>query len=156
MPSQRFELHLPRWDTAWEITGYRQSKTTKKVLPVKVRKTWDPLQGNAKSNNWGSKAKATKEVINAVAWVAHSQNVPQCKWMMVQLNWAPGDMRRADEDNLFPLFKACCDGLARGRGDLPGLHLVPDDSAQYMRKEHPRIVRPPHPGGLWLMVVASW
>lgn len=155
MPSEWYELHLPRWDTAWEVTGHRPGKKGK-LLPIKVRRTWDALQGNARGNHWGGKAKATKEVIQAVAWAATAQKIPKCDHMIVQLHWAPGDHRRADEDNLWPLFKACCDGLARGRNDLPGLHLLPDDTAEYMTKRTPEIVRPPHTGGLWLSIVASW
>lgn len=156
MPEQSYELHLPRWDTDWEITGWRQSTKTGRALPVKKRKVWDPLQANKKGTHWGPRASATSTVIEAVAWHAAAQKVPQCQRLIVRLHWAPGDWRRADSDNLYPLAKACYDALARGRKDLPGLHLVPDDSDEYMTKEPPEIVRPPHPGGLWLTVVASW
>lgn len=164
MPSQWYQLHLPRWDTDWRITRPMVDKKTGRPLLNKktnkprfhkVRDVWDPLQANARGNHWGGKAKATNEVIQAVAWAAAAQKIPQCNHLIVQLHWAPGDNRRADSDNLYPLMKACCDGLARGRKDLPGLHLVPDDSDEYMTKERPKIVRS-HPGGLWLNVVASW
>lgn len=71
------------------------------------------------------------------------------------LVWAPGDRRRRDADNLYPLAKACFDALARGpRGDWVGLDLVPDDTPEWFTKRTPRI-EPPPAKGMWLDVALT-
>lgn len=147
-------LVLPSWDTAWVTKTGRggwpkvDPKTGK---PVRHRPVWDALRGNSRNDLWAQRHKATKQVITAVTEAALHSGLTPCGYMDVTLVWSPGDRRRADEDNLWPLLKACCDALARGRRDLPGLHLVPDDDSRYMRKT-PRIDRPPVPAGLWLEI----
>lgn len=153
---------LPRWDIAWEqrTTGRGKSKRlkiNKKGKPVMWRRVWDPLRGNARNGSWHARHEATRDVIQAVILAARHAGLPRRgSHVTVRLTWAPGDRRRADVDNLVHLQKACCDALARGRDDLPGLHLVPDDTAQWMTKDMPRIAPPPAEG-LWLTVeVRPW
>lgn len=154
-------LNLPRWDTAWEprwtLDDMRRRvvKVDKNGKVVKQRKVWDALQGNARPAHFAQRHKAVKEVIEAVVTVARLARLRPCAHLTVQLVWAPGDHRRADDDNLWHLQKVCCDGLARGpRGKrpIPGLQLVPDDTRRWMTKLPPRIDRPPVPAGLWLEV----
>lgn len=145
-----YRLDLPRWDTHWEIVDHYVSPKTGKLLPKKRRRVWDALTGNARVH-WTRRHKAVQEVITAVVLLAKVHKVPACDHLTVSLHWAPGDRRRADVDNLVALQKVCCDGLARGRKDLPGLHLVPDDTPKYMTKLMPEIVEPPT-NGLWLEV----
>jgi hypothetical protein len=92
----------------------------------------------------------TEQVISDVMTLARYHQIPTGRHLTVTLVWAPGDRRRADPDNLHGINKVCCDALARGRGDLPGLHLVPDDTKQFMTK-HTDILDPPA-HGLWLVV----
>lgn len=148
-----YRLDLPRWDTEWRIRDYKVSAKTGKLLPVKERRVWDPLTGNARVH-WTRRHKAVQEVIAATVTLARLHKVPACTHLAVELVWAPGDRRRADADNLVALQKVCCDALARGRKDLPGLHLVPDDTPAYMTKKMPTIMPPPH-DGLWLLVETS-
>lgn len=149
-------LDLPRWDTAWEVKRRRGgwpavSKKTGKVL--KHRKVWDRLTGNARTAHWSQRSTATKTVIAEVVKAAEHAGLQPCRHLTVQLVWAPGNNRKADPDNLWPLLKVLADGLARGpRKDLLGLHLVPDDDAPWMTKLGPRIDRPPTPAGLWLEI----
>lgn len=148
-------LHLPRWDQMWEVATRRGgwpkiNPKTRKV--VKRRKVWGALSGNARNAHYAQRHNATKEVINAVVDVATRAGLQPCRYMEVTLVWAPGHNRATDEDNLWPLLKACCDALARGpRKDLPGLRLVADDDSRHMRK-CARIDRPPTPAGLWLEI----
>lgn len=138
-----YRIDLPRWDQQASVRILPSGK------PKSVRRIWDPLQGNSRSH-WRSRAHATKEVIEAVAWLAKAQQIPQADHITVTLTWAPGDNRRRDADNLWPLLKVCCDALARGpRADLPGLHLVPDDTPEFMTKLAP-VIAPPPAAGLWL------
>lgn len=151
-------LDLPRWDIAWQIKTRRNgwpvvNPKTGKV--VKYRPVWDTLTANARPPHWSRRAQATREVIDAVVSVVTMAGLRPCQHLTVQLVWSPGDNRRADDENLAPLQKACCDALARGRKDLPGLHLVPDDTRRWMEKLMPRIDRPPIPSGLWLEVAPS-
>jgi hypothetical protein len=148
-------LDLPRWDTAWKVRTRRGGwpridPVTNKVL--KHRPVWDALRGNARNAHYAQRLNATREVIAAVIDAATHAGLRPCNYLTVQLVWAPGDGRRADEDNLVALQKVCCDALARGRSDIPGLQLVPDDTSKWMRKEMPRIDRPPVPQGLWLEI----
>jgi hypothetical protein len=147
-------LGLPNWSTAWEVKTGRggwpkvEPKTGK---VIKHRKVWDALNGNSRNGHYAARHKATKEVIKAVVDAATLAGLRPCQHLTVQLVWAPGDNRRADRGNLNPLQKACLDGLVRGpRKDLPGLHLVPDDTDQWVEELMPRIDRPPTPPGLWL------
>lgn len=149
-------LHLPRWDQAWEVATRRGgwpkvNPKTRKV--IKRRKVWDALRGNSRNAHYAQRHNATKEVIAAVAAAATAAGLTPCRHLTVQLVWAPGRNLRADVDNLVALQKVCCDALARGRSDLPGLHLVPDDTARWMTKRMPRI--DPGGSGLWLEITAA-
>ncbi|MDN5916625.1 MAG: hypothetical protein L0I76_16235 [Pseudonocardia sp.] len=118
---------------------------------------WDTLHANARPGHWAQRSSATAEVIHAVILLAKAQglhHITGARYVRVELVWSPGDRRRADEDNLFPLVKVAADALARGRRDLPGLHLVPDDTSEWMGKSA-RIARPPEPAGLWLHVAVT-
>lgn len=151
-----YQLLLPRWDTEWVLKTRRggwpviDPRTRK---PRRWRPVWDPLRGNARTGHYQQRAAATRAVIEAITQAATRAGITgHYEHVTVQLHWAPGDRRRADADNLAPLQKACADALARGRKDLPGLHLVPDDRPQWMTKLMPRIEPPPTPAGLWLTV----
>lgn len=158
LPEGVVRLELPRWDTMWEIRKRRGGwpkidPKTRKVL--KKRVVWDALGGNAREGTFHSRHKASHVVIAEVVRVATRAGLRPCEHLTVRLVWAPGRTMRADDDNLWQLQKVCCDGLARGRGDLPGLHLVPDDSRRFMEKLAPRIDWPPVPAGLWLEVTVD-
>lgn len=138
-----YRLVLPRYDTAWEtISGKRK------------RFVWDTLRGNSRPPHWATRHRAVKQVIHDVSTLARAAKIPVCTHLTVQLVWAPGDRRVADVDNLVALQKVMCDALARGRKDLPGLRLVPDDRPQHMTKRMPEILPPPD-NGLWLIVEAA-
>lgn len=150
-------LHLPRWDQAWEVATRRGgwpkvNPKTRKV--IKRRKVWDALRGNSRNAHYAQRHNATKEVIAAVAAAATAAGLTPCRHLTVQLVWAPGRNLRADVDNLVALQKVCCDALARGRSDLPGLRLVPDDTPKWMTKRMPRIDIG-HNSGLWLEITAA-
>lgn len=143
MSAAKYRIMLPRWDQqgSTRIDGKGRMRH--------VRRIWDPLQGNARAH-WRRKAEATREVITVVSVLAMAKRIPSGQHLTVTLVWAPGDRRKRDADNLWPLLKVCCDALARGpRKDLPGLRLVPDDSPEWMTKRAPVILTPPATG-LWL------
>lgn len=152
------DAHLAR--AANVIGAYLAALTpagTRYVLELPYDRPPKGLQANGGHGNRFSHAADTKRVRAAVTRLATEAAIPQCAHLTVQLEWAPGDRRRRDADNLWPLLKVCCDALAKGpRKDWVGLELVPDDTPQYMTKHAPRIVGPDvtPDRGMWLIVDA--
>jgi crossover junction endodeoxyribonuclease RusA len=122
------------------------------------------LWGNARNNHWGQRSTWSKHVRRDVMLLGRQAQIPQSSHLHVLLSWAPGDRRRRDSDNMWPMLKACCDGLARGSfkskasgAHFIGLELVPDDTPHYMTKHAPVIVPPERSGGakgMWLDIWA--
>lgn len=112
------------------------------------------LWGNTRVH-WRQRSVDTQQVRSDVMRLAQGAGVHRLGpigHVTVELVWAPGDRRRRDADNLWPLLKACCDALARGpRRDWTGLELVPDDTPEHMTKLAPRI-EPPPAKGMWLVL----
>jgi len=110
------------------------------------------LVGNTRVH-WRQRSADTKQVRADVMRLAQAAKLHQLKarieHITVALTWAPGDHRRRDADNLWPLLKACCDALAKGRRDWVGLELVPDDTPHWMDKRAP-VIAPPPDKGMWL------
>ena len=96
-------------------------------------------------------------VRSTVALLARQAGIPKAEHLTVELVWAPGDRRRRDADNLWPLLKSACDALARGRADWVGLDLVADDTPRFMTKLAPRIAGPEESPqrGMWLFVTVG-
>ena len=84
----------------------------------------NPLSLNSRMH-WRTKAKHTKQWRMFAAFNAARYPVlPACD---VTLTWYVTDNRRRDEDNLYLLLKALCDGLVDAG-------VVADDTHQYMGK----------------------
>lgn len=114
------------------------------------------LSGNTRAS-WRTKARSTRMVRSDVMRLAQAAGLHRLALahIAVELVWAPGDRRRRDSDNLWPLLKAACDALARGpRRDWVGLELVPDDTPEFMTKHAPRI-DPPPAKGMWLQLTLT-
>lgn len=139
-----YRLDLPRWDLGPRVPYRTETGAGRTRMH---RPVWDALTGNARTGHWAQRAKAVNEVIIAVGWAAKAAQVPTGKHLTVQLVWAPGNNRRADAGNLAGIQKPCVDALAAG-----GLHLVPDDTAEWVTELMPRIDRPPVLAGLWLEI----
>lgn len=101
--------------------------------------TGNPLSLNSRAH-WGAKAAATKRWRSFAAM--HADRYPELPYVDVTLTWVVSDRRRRDEDNLYPLLKALCDGLVDAG-------VVPDDTPDRMGKrcridyvpdEHPHMV----------------
>jgi len=115
------------------------------------------LWGNNREH-WHGRSGSSRQVRSDIVILAKRAGIPTSTHLEVLLTWAPGDKRRRDADNLWPMLKACCDGLARGpRTDWIGLELVPDDTPEYMTKHAPLILSPDqHSGtGMWLDIWAQ-
>ena len=113
----------------------------------------EALVGNTRAH-WRRRSADTRQVRADVERLARAAGLDRLSrpatHITVELVWAPGDRRRRDSDNLWPLLKAACDALARGpRRDWVGLDLVPDDTPAHMTKLAPRIAPPPEQG-MWL------
>jgi crossover junction endodeoxyribonuclease RusA len=123
-----------------------------------------PLWGNARNGHWGQRSTWSRIIRSDVMFLARQAKIPQSTHLDVLLSWAPGDLRKRDSDNLWPMLKACCDGLARGKrtpkagaAHFVGLDLVPDDTPQYMTKHAPLIMAPNEcpVKGMWLDIWAQ-
>lgn len=123
------------------------------VLPYQRPPT--SLWGNTRAH-WRARSADTAQVRHDVlhlARAAHLHQITGIRHVTVELVWAPGDRRRRDEDNLWPLLKVASDAIARGpRRDWVGLELVPDDTPEYMTKLRPRIEPPPAKPGMRLVL----
>jgi crossover junction endodeoxyribonuclease RusA len=129
-------------------------------LPYPEYPRYPALSLNLRGNRWATN-KDTQAVRADVARLA--RYIEPGKHLIVHLAWRPpkpGISR--DEDNMVPLLKACCDGLARGPrrptvrnpGVAIGLDLVPNDSRAYMTKLMP-VILPDGPQGMWLTVLVA-
>lgn len=137
--------------TAGSITaGIRTGLSCRLNLPYE--RPPKALVGNTRVH-WRQRSADTNRVRADVMLLAQQAQLHQMagiKHVSVQLTWAPGDRRRRDSDNLWPLLKVCCDALARGpRRDWIGLELVADDTPEHMTKLAPVIEGPPAKG-MWL------
>ena len=116
------------------------------------------LTANTRAH-WRARSRDTRQVRSDVVRLAqqagmHRLDLP-VEHVEAGLVWAPGDHRRRDEDNLYPLAKACFDAIARGpRAGWVGLDLVPDDTPEWFTKRMPRI-EPPPAKGMWLDVILT-
>lgn len=91
-----------------------------------------PLNANQRLH-WAQKAKLTKRVRAATCWYALAKKLDKTRpSIIVQLTWVVTDKRRRDSDNIYPTFKAMCDGLVDAG-------IVPDDTPEYMDKRAPTI-----------------
>jgi crossover junction endodeoxyribonuclease RusA len=84
----------------------------------------NPLSLNSRQH-WRTKAHHTK-VWRTYAGI-HAYGKPAMPACDVTLTWFVTDSRRRDEDNIYPLLKALCDGLVDAG-------IVPDDTAAWMGK----------------------
>lgn len=104
-----------------------------------IRLPWTsvPLSANGREH-WRAKAVKTAHIratVAALICFSDSTTAPRpvdlagCE---VWLDYWPRDKRRRDADNLFPTYKAACDGLVTAR-------VVADDTPDVMVKHIPRI-----------------
>lgn len=92
-----------------------------------------PLNANQRLH-WAAKANLTRKIRETVkekALGARFWPTP-IDTITVRLVWVVADRRRRDSDNIYPTFKAMCDGLVDAG-------IVPDDTPQYMDKRAPII-----------------
>lgn len=87
--------------------------------------------------HWRTKAKSTETIREEVMLRVRSLRLGELERVSVQLIWVVGDKYKRDEDNVWPLMKAICDGIASDRGT--SARLVPDDDPAHMQKLAPEI-----------------
>lgn len=139
------------------MTGHATT-STRLELVLPYERPPKSLVGNSRAH-WRQRSADTQQVRSDVMRIAQEAGLHRMgpyKHITVELVWAPGDRRRRDADNLWPLLKACCDALARGpRRDWIGLELVSDDTPEHMTKLAPRI-EPPPAKGMWLTLTLEF
>ena len=92
--------------------------------------TTPPLHANKKWSHWAPKAAMVKKIRAESKRAA--DRIPPLGKCSVTLTWVVTDRRVRDEDNLWPLAKAYCDGLVDAG-------VVLDDRPEYMTKPAPII-----------------
>ena len=105
-----------------EPTYQREPSTFTGTIHIPL--TTNPLSLNGRQH-WRTKAKHTKQW-RTFAFLA-ANRYPELGACDVTLRWFVTDRRRRDEDNLYPLLKALCDGLVDAG-------VVRDDTADLMGK----------------------
>lgn len=88
-----------------------------------------PLNANQRLH-WAQKAKLTRMIRDETS--EQAIRIPRAEHVMVRLTWVVSDLRRRDSDNIYPTFKAMCDGLVDAG-------VVDDDTPAYMDKRAPQI-----------------
>ena len=86
--------------------------------------------------HWSTRNRSTQLVRQRVCAWGEAEVEPAPR-LSVELVWVVKDRRKRDEDNLWPMLKAVCDGLGSDRGT--SARLVADDSPEFMVKLAPRI-----------------
>ena len=125
-------------------------------LPYPDYPRYPALHANLRGNRWDTN-RDVQAVRGDVSRLA--RYIRPGKRVIVHLAWKPRTKAGQDEDGLWPLFKAICDGLARGArrptlrnpGMAIGLDLVPGDTPEYMTRMAP-VILPDGPPGMWLTV----
>ena len=107
-----------------------QGQPTEFVAVLHFDWTVPPLHANKKWNHWAPKAAMVKSVRLATKLQAH--RIPDLGKCEVTLTWIVTDHRVRDVDNLWPLVKACCDGLVDAE-------VAKDDRPEFMVKPAPII-----------------
>lgn len=129
-------------------------------LPYPDYPRYPALSLNLRGNRWDAN-RDVQAVRADVSRLAH--HIRPGRYVVVHLAWAPRRPGTRDVENLTPLLKAICDGLARGPrrptaknpGAAIGLDLVPDDTSDYMDKLMPVILPKGDPPGMWLTVAVA-
>ena len=117
-------------------------------IDVPMIRDLPPLNANQRLH-WRQKSQRVALIRDAVTLLARNAHIPTGRHLSVQLHFRPGDNRRRDASNLVPTQKPAVDGLVRAG-------IVPDDTADWVTEQMPKL----HPGKgkrrLWLTVeVAS-
>lgn len=109
------------------------------TLHINLPWTQPPLTANQRMH-WAKKASVTREVRQTTRVLAHG--APRADRLVVTLHYRPRVRRRIDAHNLFPLVKACCDGLIDAQ-------IAPDDDHLHVSTPEP-VIHPPGTPALWL------
>jgi crossover junction endodeoxyribonuclease RusA len=129
-------------------------------LPYPLYPEYPALQANLRGDRWSTN-RDVQAVRGDVSRICRGIK-PGAKHLTVHLCWRPRRYNGQDDDNLWPLMKACCDALARGgrrptlknRGMSIGLDLVPGDTRRHMTKMPPSVLET-GPAGMWLTVAVT-
>lgn len=104
-----------------------------------------PLNHNQRPT-WQKKARLTKEIREAAAWLAKAAKIPACNHITVQLHYAPGRRGTHDPMNITATSKPAIDGLVDAG-------VVLDDDSTRVHEVTPAVYPPPEPGPrCWLTV----
>jgi hypothetical protein len=129
-------------------------------LPYPEYPLYPALQANLRGTRWETNrdVQAVRGDVSRIARVIK----PGAKHLTVHLCWRPARYNGQDDDNLWPLLKACVDAMARGSRRATyrnpnmniGLDLVPGDTRKHVTRLPPAVLRT-GPPGMWLTVAVT-
>jgi hypothetical protein len=104
------------------------------MTTVRIDLPWTtpPLTANQRMH-WAKRAAVVKEVRQTTGWLA--RGAPRADRIVITLHYRPRDIRRRDAHNLYPLVKACCDGIVDAK-------IVDDDDTAHVSTPEPVIHQP--------------
>ena len=103
--------------------------------------------------HWRTKAKSTETIRQETMLRVRALRLGELHRISVQLVWVVGDQRKRDEDNIWPLVKAVCDGIGSDRGT--SARLVADDDPLHMVKLAPVIRHLPGSSAHFVVIITE-
>lgn len=110
-------------------------------LRIDLPWTTPPLTANQRLH-WAKKATITREVRSTTAVLARHHKARRADRLIVTLHYQPKQHRTRDRHNLWPLVKACVDGIVDAG-------VVCDDDSEHVSTPEPVIHEPGEPA-IWL------
>jgi hypothetical protein len=95
------------------------------------------LNANDSARSHWARTKATKQVRDDSYWMTHSLNIPKMHRIRVDVEWVVAIRRNRDASNLGLFTKPIYDAI--GAAHEPSVHVVPDDTAEFMQTPTPTI-----------------
>lgn len=113
---------------------------------IRIDLPWSspPLSANQRMH-WAPKARTVQEVRRTTWALARNTKPPRADRLVITLHYRPKDRRRRDAHNLYPMVKACVDGLVDAG-------VVPDDDTEHVSTPEPVIHPPNGQPAIWLEI----
>lgn len=131
--------------TAFDGNGYTPRRRLPDQWTIRLLYPRPPRGLSANDRvHYMAKDRAVQAVRLEVMTKVRALKLPPLERIRIEIVWWVTDNRRRDVDNVFPLAKACYDGIAADKGT--SAKVVDDDTPGLVEKVMPRIERLPKGG----------